>query len=870
MATSANSDQVPEEIHKTSQEEEGEETESETDSDDSEEDVEPKLRYDRVTNDLSAILNKDCASCMAVHSKFLALGTHWGTIHILDYLGNNIQGKEYQAHTTTVNQISVDDNGDYIASCSDDGKVNIFGLYSSEDNQVVNFDRPVKSVALDPEFYRSSSKQFVTGDDKLILNERGLFRSHKTRVLHQGEGAIRQIKWKGELIAWSNDFGVKVYDLNSRTRITSITKDQNHRPDLYQCNLHWQDDKRLLIGWADTVKVCLVKDRVGQDIRDLPARYVEIIAMFNTPEFMICGIASLENHLVLLTFDKNTQQEGGKIMSSRPNLRIVDAHMEYFEELSNDALSIRGYQNYRCNDYHLGNMCINENVIEDNLFYIISPKDVVVARPRDQDDHITWLIEHEDFEEAMNAATLHSKELKRHTFQDIGRQFLNYLIDQRRFEDAAKLCVKIFGKNKDLWEAEAYKFARMNQLKWLAPYLPKDDPRLSPAIYEMVLNDFLHTNCKVFLQLVKEWQCTLYNIQAIIKVVIDRLDRDRNNRDLLHALAELHGYERAFDKALAIYLKLKDRDVFVLIHKHNLFESVSDKIVQLMEFDQDAAVTMLLNNLDKIPVDKVVRQLEKRPKYLYVYLDKLAMKDQQSIKSFATQMVKLYAEYDRPKLLPFLRGSVQYNLDMALNEVKVREFKPELVFLLGRTGDMKTALQIIVDELHDVDQAIEFCKEHNDQELWEDLIHYSLDKPNFITGLLNNIGTHVDPIILIKRIRTGMEIPELRDSLVKILQDYNLQISLREGCKKILVADSFGLMNRLVKTQKKAISVDTSHVCTVCHERILVTETRHASDVIVFFCSHAAHELCLNSTTETCPICTTQRRGPGRSTMIRK
>jgi hypothetical protein len=43
-------------------------------------------------------------------------------------------------------------------------------------------------------------------------------------------------------------------------------------------------------------------------------------------------------------------------------------------------------------------VCIAENVKEDNLFYIISPKDVVVARPRDMDDHITWLIRHEDFE----------------------------------------------------------------------------------------------------------------------------------------------------------------------------------------------------------------------------------------------------------------------------------------------------------------------------------------------------------------------------------------------------------------------------------------------------------------------------------------
>ena len=79
------------------------------------------------------------------------------------------------------------------------------GLYSSEDDQVINFDRPVKAVALEPDFHKSSSKQFVTGDDKLVLNERGFLKRHKTQVLHAGEGIIREIKWKGSLIAWSND-----------------------------------------------------------------------------------------------------------------------------------------------------------------------------------------------------------------------------------------------------------------------------------------------------------------------------------------------------------------------------------------------------------------------------------------------------------------------------------------------------------------------------------------------------------------------------------------------------------------------------------------------------------------------------------------
>ena len=93
-------------------------------------------------------------------------------------------------------------------------------------------------------------------------------------------------------------------------------------------------------------------------------------------------------------------------------------------------------------------------------------------------------------------------------------------------------------------------------------------------------------------------------------------------------------------------------------------------------------------------------------------------------------------------------------------------------------GNSRSALKMIMEELHDADKAIEFAKEQDDAELWEDLILYSIDKPPFITGLLNNISTHVDLILLIHRIKEGMEIPNLRDSLVKILQDYNLQVSI--------------------------------------------------------------------------------------------
>ncbi|KAJ1561457.1 hypothetical protein HK405_003882 [Cladochytrium tenue] len=98
-------------------EEEEEDDDDEEEEDD--EDEEPKLKYQRLAGTLSDTLKKDAVSTMAVSDRFLALGTHWGVVHILDLNGNDV--KKFEAHSATVNEISIDTNGEYIASASDDG-----------------------------------------------------------------------------------------------------------------------------------------------------------------------------------------------------------------------------------------------------------------------------------------------------------------------------------------------------------------------------------------------------------------------------------------------------------------------------------------------------------------------------------------------------------------------------------------------------------------------------------------------------------------------------------------------------------------------------------------------------------------------------
>lgn len=143
----------------------------------------------------------------------------------------------------------------------------------------------------------------------------------------------------------------------------------------------------------------------------------------------------------------------------------------------------------------------------------------------------------------------------------------------------------------------------------------------------MVLNYYLLTNLKVFQETVSAWPASLYDVKNIINVVLEKLKKETNAPELMLTLAELYEKDGQYSKALHIYLRLRRGDVFSLIEKYNLFSYIQDKIVLLMEFDPQQAVTMLVKNVDKIDIGNVTEQLKAHPFLLHQYLDTLFNKD---------------------------------------------------------------------------------------------------------------------------------------------------------------------------------------------------------------------------------------------------
>lgn len=70
--------------------------------------------------------------------------------------------KEFHAHKAAVNDLSFDIDGEYIGSCSDDGSIVISSLFADEKRKF-EYHRPMKAIALDPDYARKSLKRFVAG-----------------------------------------------------------------------------------------------------------------------------------------------------------------------------------------------------------------------------------------------------------------------------------------------------------------------------------------------------------------------------------------------------------------------------------------------------------------------------------------------------------------------------------------------------------------------------------------------------------------------------------------------------------------------------------------------------------------------------------
>ncbi|XP_027177627.1 vacuolar protein sorting-associated protein 41 homolog [Coffea eugenioides] len=901
MAAKPSENGVEGDDEREEEEEEEEDSEEVEDGEEEEEEEEPRLKYQRMGGSVPSLLSSDAASCIAVAERMIALGTHAGLVYILDFLGNQV--KEFPAHTAAVNDLCFDIEGEFVGSCSDDGSVVINSLFSDE-RLKFDYHRPMKAIALDPDYSRKSSRRFVAGGlaGHLYFNVKKWI-GFRDQVLHSGEGPIHAVKWRSSLIAWANDAGVKVYDAANDQRITFIERPRGSpRAEILRPHLVWQDDTLLVIGWGTYVKIASIRANENKGINGAyrhitmsSINQVDIVASFQTTYF-ISGLAPFGDTLVVLAYIPGKEDGENEFSSSvpsrqgnaqRPEVRVVTWNND---ELATDALPVHGYEHYKAKDYSLAHAPFSGSSYaggqwaagDEPLYYIVSPKDVVIAKPRDTEDHISWLLQHGWHEKAL--AAVEAGQGRSELLDEVGTRYLDHLIVERKYAEAASLCPKLLRGSASAWERWVFHFAHLRQLPVLVPYIPTENPRLRDTVYEVALvalatNPSFH---KDLLSTVKSWPPVIYSASPVISAIESQLNTSSATDPLKEALAELYVIDGQYEKACSLYADTMKPDIFDFIEKHNLHDSIREKVAQLMMIDCKRATSLLIQHINLIPPPDVVSQLiAARDKcdwryFLHLYLDALFVANPVAGRDYHDMQVELYADYDPKMLLPFLRSSQHYTLEKAYEICAQRGLLRQQVFILGRMGNSKQALALIINNLGDIEEAVEFVSMQHDDELWEELIKQCLDKPEMVGVLLEHTVGNLDPLHIVSMLPDGLEIPRLRDRLVKIITDYRTETSLRHGCNDILKADCVNLLIKYYKEARRAIyfsneeneirakrdETKASYLgervagmksmevksktrggarCCMCFDPFPIQE----ASIVAFFCCHAYHTTCL-------------------------
>ncbi|RCI12954.1 hypothetical protein L249_0032 [Ophiocordyceps polyrhachis-furcata BCC 54312] len=443
----------------------------------------------------------------------------------------------------------------------------------------------------------------------------------------------------------------------------------------------------------------------------------------------------------------------------------------------------------------------------------------------------------------------------------IGELWIQELIEEGDWKAAGEVCGRVL-TTPDRWERWVWAFAGANKFDEIASHMPARplQPPLPSTIYEVVLGHYLQNNKPRFRELLDTWPTDLFNVSIVCTALENQLKfrdvredsvddgiKSRDWRIVMRSLSGLYEVVGRNREALKCYIKLHDADsAFRLIRDGHLAEAVADDIpsfiglrvdperLEAMTRDDLAeatseAITLLVDEAQHglVRPETVVEQLKGQglDLYLYFYLkglwrgegiqertgetmDRLVMDSQSLVDDFADLAVHLFSVNDRPMLMEFLKSSTSYTFEKAVQECEDFEYHDELVYLYSKTGQTKRALFLIIDGLKNVEKAIEFAKEQDDPDLWEDLLKYSMDKPAFIRALLEQVGTAINPVTLIRRIPEGLAIKGLREGLSHMMKEHELQHSVNSGAVRVLRSELAAAQNELRAGQRRGIKFE--------------------------------------------------------------
>jgi vacuolar protein sorting-associated protein 41 len=297
----------------------------------------------------------------------------------------------------------------------------------------------------------------------------------------------------------------------------------------------------------------------------------------------------------------------------------------------------------------------------------------------------------------------------------VGELWIQQLVSSGDWITAGQICGKVLGTS-SRWEHWVWTFAGANKFDEITPYIPTTQlqPPLPSTIYEVVLGHYIRQNRPRLRDLLEQWSPELFDI----KTVTTALENELRNRDVredsvedgvkgrdwhivMESLGKLHAADGRPREALKYYVRLQDADAaMALIKEYHLIDAISDDIPglillrvskeqmrsapkEVLEEASSEAIGLLVDEAQHglLRPEVVVKQLQEKelPLYLFFYLralwrgdglkesdqnrDRLMADSKSLVDDFADLAVRLFATYDRPLLMEFLKSSTFYTFE---------------------------------------------------------------------------------------------------------------------------------------------------------------------------------------------------------------
>ncbi|KAG0667106.1 Vacuolar protein sorting-associated protein 41 [Maudiozyma exigua] len=812
-------------------------TESEEDSDE-EDDEPPLLTYSRIKKLPMKLFQRDAISACNFHSTIFIFGTHSGMLYFTTSHFEMID--TLKCHRSSI--LSIYSDGTSFATASIDGTI-VTGLVNdikSENLIAYNFKRPISSVVLDTDYL--INKTFISGGmaGELILSQRNWLGNKTDMVLSKGEGPILSINKTEDIIFWFTSTGIHFFDKNTRTALLTVElptpEDADSNPfEIFKPHVHIPERDRIIIGWMDNIwtfrisvatknnqdgfmhgNVGSILSSAASSFKGTPDKDVDIEYHFVIP-LLIAGIASFkDDQLLCLGYEKQKDSKNEFILKHLPpQLKIFNVIDE--TEIYNDEIVCKDFEKLSLGDYHLGKHIHEQGDIPPE-YYLICTSDAIKIQQLTLLDHFNWFVQKEQYYRAWNIAQYVVDDLET---VNVGIKYLEQLTKEKKWTEIGPTLVQIFkGLNEDKktehfeainelfnkqWRKLLHLFMDNKNLAVISEYIPLT---LDPT--DLIYNDILRYTLEehetsLFSKFIQHWP---------IKLIADK----------------------DYSQAIPYMINVKDpKTIRILQNEPQLLPQVMHRLMDIIlipTFNNPKLRNVTINNMPITEIEqlfwepillivqnrknislKEVINIFKNYAQKHQNIDKLLLgillridsTESDLLKVYENEMIDLFARFDKRSLLKFLKSKTHYNVEKAIGLCSTQEgLYSELIYLWGRVGETKKALSIIADKLNDPALAVEYIKSWGDMDLWDFLIEYTMNKPNFVDKLLNSydyIGNRY--VEVLRGINDDQPIERIVPPIVNTLLETKRSYQVKESILKIVDDDTSKYAKALLKLRTK-------------------------------------------------------------------